>query len=180
MAYDQTARQAYGAAGHGGGLVAIGVLMLVQLALDLGLLVSDLATGRYDAVFRLAHRNADLDLLAMAGFFTPVAVVCAALLTLAVSAFNGARWVRPAAVALLPVIACSGAGTQLFTTLSTGTDVLSLPVRDLVAVLEPAVAVVLAGVVVAVVAATRRPVSPAHSPLPAPGGSPADGPYRAP
>ncbi|PBC71952.1 hypothetical protein BX265_6567 [Streptomyces sp. TLI_235] len=88
---------------RGGGLIAIGVLLLVQTASELGVLAYDIAqAGPGYLLTALGLSYADY-VDAPVGFFAFDTGYCVALLALAIGAFVGGRWVRPAAVALTSV-----------------------------------------------------------------------------
>ncbi|MEV6207726.1 hypothetical protein [Kitasatospora sp. NPDC051914] len=88
---------------RGGGLTAIGVLMIVQLASELGVLTYDIAQkGPGYLLTALGLSYADY-VDAPVGFFGYDTGYCVALVALAIGAFTGGRWVRPAAVVLTSV-----------------------------------------------------------------------------
>ncbi|WP_030262701.1 hypothetical protein [Streptomyces sp. NRRL B-24484] len=98
---------------RGGGLTAIGVLMLVQLASELGVLAYDVTQkGPGYLLTALGVSYADY-VDAPVGFFGYDTGLCVALAVLAVGAFTGGRWVRPAAVALTSVTAFASLGQVL-------------------------------------------------------------------
>ncbi|MEV4612862.1 hypothetical protein AB0K43_09690 [Kitasatospora sp. NPDC049258] len=140
-----------------GGLIAVAVLLLAQLAIELGILGYDLSQAGAGYLTTALGFTFEHYVAAPVGFFGQDAALCVALVVLVVGAFSGGRWARPAAVALLGVNAY-GAGTVL---VSQGVDNLTSPVRNLVLNLTVVATILIAVVVAAVVAATRRPAAPA-------------------
>ncbi|MFD9124582.1 hypothetical protein [Kitasatospora sp. NPDC059571] len=151
---------------RGGGLVAIGVLLLVQLVSELCVLGYDVA--RKGPVYLLDALGLTYEdyVDAPVGFFGYDTALCVALVALAIGAFSGGRWVRPAAVPLLGVGAFQAAaqlGNQLFT--AEGRHGFAAPVGHLLLNLTLFLTVGIAIAVAAIVAATR-PAAPAPAPAP--------------
>ncbi|WP_354639622.1 hypothetical protein [Kitasatospora camelliae] len=179
----------------GGGRVATGVLLLVYFALCAVAVVISLTEGNYDGMIDMAHRNATLPWLAVAGYFTPLVLTLVSTAVLAVLAFRGVRWVAPAAAVLLLVTTCSASGQQLFFLLNSRVEgIFDLPFDRMFSVLHPflGMAVAVALTVVAAVARAPRaapgaggpfappPFSPPPAAPPAPPAPPTDRPSPAP
>ncbi|WP_371482213.1 hypothetical protein [Kitasatospora sp. NBC_00315] len=97
----------------GGGLVGIGILALLLLFGELGTLAYDISQEGLGYVpvalgFSYAHV-----IPGPSGFFGYDTALSLALLAIAVGAFSGGRWVRPAAVVLLAVDAYSTAASLI-------------------------------------------------------------------
>ncbi|GAA1077998.1 hypothetical protein [Kitasatospora arboriphila] len=180
----------------GRGLTAIGVLLLVYLGIFAIAVVVSIMQGNYGYLIGMARRQADLPALAVAAYFTPLAVTLASTAVLAVLAFRGVSWVRPAAAVLLLVTTLSASGQQLFAQLTTLRlhNVFDLPFDAMFIMLQPYFALAVAVAVTVVGIATRAPrpgpgatgpfaptYLPPAPPAPASGPtSPADGPNPAP
>ncbi|WP_431676350.1 hypothetical protein [Kitasatospora sp. KL5] len=181
----------------GGGLVAIGVLLLVYLALFAVAVVISVIQGSYSYLIGMADKHADLPALAIAGYFTPLVATLVSTSVLAVLAFRGVSWVRPAAAVLLLVTTLSASGQQLFMQLTSRRldGILDLPFDAMFTMLQPFLALGVAVAVAAVAVATREPrpgpgtggpfVPPLYPPYtppapPVPPAPPADRPSPAP
>ncbi|GAA4995750.1 hypothetical protein [Kitasatospora paranensis] len=150
----------------GGGLVAIGVLLLVQLVAELGVLGYDVAQKGPVYLLDALGLTYDHFVDAPVGFFGWDAAFSVALLVLAVGAFTKGRWVRPAAVALLGVGAYQSAASllnQLFS--ATSRQAFAQPIGHLWLNLTLVLSVALAIAVAVIVLATRAP-APAAAPAP--------------
>ncbi|PBC71177.1 hypothetical protein BX265_5772 [Streptomyces sp. TLI_235] len=160
MAYGGDALPANGPQkGSGGGLIAIGVLLLVYLGIFAIALVISITQGSYNYLIDMADKNADLPWLAIAVYFTPLAATLVSTSALAVLAFRGVSWVRPTAAVLLVVTTLSAAGQQLFFQLTNGRleGLLDLPLDAMFIMLQPYLALGVATAVAVVAVATRAP-----------------------
>ncbi|WP_030271526.1 hypothetical protein [Streptomyces sp. NRRL B-24484] len=174
----------------GGGLTAIGALLLVYVAIFAIATVISIVQGNFAYLIRMADRNAELPALAVAGYFTPLAVTLVSTSVLAVLAFRGVTWVRPAAAVLLLVTTLSASGQDLFVQLTNRrlNGFLDLPFDTMFIVLQPYLALVVAVAVAVVAIATRAPrpgpggtfVPPPYPPTMPPPALPADRPGSAP
>ncbi|WP_371496465.1 hypothetical protein OG871_11210 [Kitasatospora sp. NBC_00374] len=167
--------------GRDGGLIALGLLLLVQLAIELGVLGYDLSEAGVDYLSTALGFSYQHYVPAPVGFFGNDTALSVALLVLAVGAFSGGRWVRPAAVAVLGVNAYA-AGALLVNQLQENADGFAEPVSHLVLNLTVVATLLIAVVVAAVVAATQRrepAPSPSYPPLYPPPMPPPAPPYPA-
>ncbi|MER8182545.1 hypothetical protein [Kitasatospora sp. NPDC094015] len=171
-----------GAAGRGGGggLIALGLLLLAQLAIELGVLAWDFSQAGPDYALTALGFSFTAYVQAPVGFFGFDTAFCVALAVLIVGAFNRARWTRPAAVVLLGANAYA-AGALL---ISQGGDGFAEPVSHLVLNLTVLATLVLALAVAVLVGATRGPATTQPSwtaqPYPVPQGYQAPQAYPVP
>jgi len=146
----------------GGGLIAVGCLALLQLLIQLAILGFDLSEQGVDYLPTALGLSYTHFVPAPVGFFGYDAALSVALLALAIGAFSGGRWVRPAAVALLATNAYSAAAVmlnQLFDSdLRRG---FAEPFSHLLLNLTQVAAILIALAVTVVVAVTRKPSAPA-------------------
>ncbi|WP_033824717.1 hypothetical protein [Kitasatospora sp. MBT63] len=156
--------------GRDGSLIALALLLLVQLAIEVGVLVWDFGQAGPDYLGTALGFSFDAYVQAPVGFFGYDTALCVALVVLAVGAFSGGRWTRPAAVSLLGVNAYA-AGAQL---INQGGDGFAEPVSHLVLNLTVVASLLLALAVAVLVGVTQRrsPERPAVQHAPYPGAQP--------
>ncbi|MCU7826909.1 hypothetical protein, partial [Kitasatospora sp. DSM 101779] len=145
--------------GASGGLTAIGVLLVVYLVIFAVALAISVTQGNYTYVIETADRRAELPALAVAAYFAPLAATLVSTSVLAVLAFRGVSWVRPAAAVLLLVTTLSASGQQLFLQLTNRwlDDILDRPLDAMYTMLQPYLALGVAIAVTVVALATRGP-----------------------
>ena len=154
----------------GGGLAAIGVVTVLLLLTELGILAYDISQQGVDylpVALGFTYSHADLD--APIGFFGYDAALSAALLTIIIGAFSGRTWVRPAAVVLLSVNGYAAAAmtiNQLGT--SYGREAFAHNLTNLLLNLTHLFSVAAAVIVAVIVAATRATAPRTGAPTGAP------------
>ncbi|MCX5213477.1 hypothetical protein OG689_30135 [Kitasatospora sp. NBC_00240] len=143
--------------GPDGALITIGLLSVVMLLSELGILAYDISQqgpGYLPTALGLSFDHYVQE--APVGFFGYDSALTVALVVLAVAAFTGRRWVRPAAVALFAVDGYSAGAFLIYELTNEFTaGRFAEPFSSLMLNLTRVLAVVLALVVAVVVLATR-------------------------
>ncbi|MFC8449678.1 hypothetical protein [Kitasatospora sp. NPDC057223] len=149
----------------GGGLVAIGVVALLLLLAELGILGYDISQQGVEYLpVALGFTYDHAAFRAPVGFFGYDAALSVALLALVIGAFSRRSWVRPGAVVLLAVNGYAAAAmtiNQLGT--SYGRDAFARSPAFLLLNVAHLLSVA-AAVIVAVVVAATRPTGPSGAP----------------
>ncbi|MET9611281.1 hypothetical protein [Kitasatospora indigofera] len=143
--------------GPDGSLIAIGLLSVVLLLSELGVLAYDISQqgpGYLPTALGISFDHYVQE--APVGFFGYDSALTVALIVLAVAAFSGRRWVRPAAVVLFAVDGYSAGAFLVYELTNEFTaERFAQPTSSLILNLTRVLAVLLALVVAVVVLATR-------------------------
>ncbi|MFE2917104.1 hypothetical protein ACFRKE_19040 [Kitasatospora indigofera] len=143
--------------GPDGALIAIGLLSVVALLSELGILAYDISQqgpGYLPTALGISFDHYVQE--APVGFFGYDSALTVALIVLAVAAFSGRRWVRPAAVVLFAVDGYAAGAFLVYELTNEFTaGRFAQPTSSLILNLTRVLAVVLALVVAVVVLATR-------------------------
>ncbi|GAA4845026.1 hypothetical protein [Kitasatospora terrestris] len=144
-----------------GGAVAVGVLLLAQLLLELVVLAYDVTQAGPAYLLDAAGFSYEHYVVAPTSFFGYDAALCVALVVLAVAAFRGSAWAKPAATVLLAVNAYASSTALISLLTGGGTPAAAETPGQLALLAVPALTLLLA-VAVGVVTGVTRAVGPAQ------------------